>query len=227
MITNFQEALAPLVERAAVRTVNSWPSYVDVEDVQQSIWLWAYETQASIETAMRLPNWEAKTYSTMLKVASSSASKEDASVNGYSKDDTYTYSVAVIEVILDSVFQYQDWQSFGTKGDGQPSAKGQVNETGDMIAMLSDVKAAIADIEPRYREVLFLRYGMQQQYAAVGEQVGVSAGAAERRAKRAVNALRDRLGRVPLSDLQNGWDDRREAIGNERSQIQTDRQYEG
>lgn len=227
MITNFREAMEPLVERAAVRTANNWPSYVDSEDVQQELWLWAYQNQASVETAMRLGGWEAKVYSTMLKVASSAASKEDQGVNGYSKDDTYTYSVEVIEVVLDSVFQYEDWQSFGMKGDGQPSAKGQVNETGDMVAMLSDVKAAIAEIELRYREVLFIRYGLQLKWSEVGGRLGISESAATNRGKRAIRALRDQLGRVPLSDLQNGWDNRREALGNERSRVLTDRQYEG
>lgn len=227
MITNFREALEDLVERAAVRTANNWPVYVDTEDVQQELWLWAYEKQASIETAMRLGGWEAKIYSTMLKVASSAASKEDQATSGYSKDDTYTYSAEVIEVVLDSVFQYEDWQSFGMKGDGQPRSKGQVNETGDMIAMLSDVKAAIAEIEHRYREVLFIRYGLQLKWSEVGERLGISLQAAERRGKRAVNALRDQLGRVNPADLREGWDNRREALGNERSRVLTDRQYEG
>lgn len=227
MAIDFHSTLAPLVERAAVSTVNKWPSYISLDDVQQEVWLWAYEKQSSIETAMRLPNWEAQVLSTMLKVASSSASKEDQSINGYTKDDTYIYSTQVIEVILESVFRYEDWQSFGTFGDGQPKAKGQVNETGDMIAMLTDVKAAIAELDVKHREMLFRAYRVQGTEGEKAADMGISRSAFSMRARRAVAALRDQLGRVNPSDLRAGWDNRREAIGNERAQIQTDRAYEG
>lgn len=227
MITNFHEALEPLVERAAVRTVNNWPSYVSIEDVQQELWAWCYEKRSSVETAMRLDGWEAKIYSTMLKVASSAASKEDQAANGYTKDDTYIYSTEVIEVILESVFQYEDWQSFGNHSDGQPRAKGQVNETGDMIAMLSDVKAAMAEIKVVHREALFHQYRMTGTEEEKAARLGLTRNAFHGRHRRAVQALRDKLGRVNPSDLRSGWDNRREAMGNERSQIQTERTYEG
>jgi DNA-directed RNA polymerase specialized sigma24 family protein len=226
-MTTFHDLMTPLVERAAVTTVNKWPSYVSVEDVQQELWLWAYEKQASVEKAQKIDGWEAKVYSTMLKVASATASKEDQNANGYTKDDTYVYSVAVIEVLLESAFEYEDWQSFGSHGDGQPRAKGQVNETGDMIAMLSDVKAAMAEISESHREVLFYRYGLHLKWEDVGVYFGIGKQAAQSRSSRAVNALREKLGRVNPADLRAGWDNRREAIGMERAQIQTERQYEG
>lgn len=227
MTTNFHELMAPLVERAAVTTVNKWPSYVDVDDVQQELWLWAYEKQASVEKAQKIDGWEAKVYSTMLKVASATASKEDQNANGYTQDDTYVYSVAVIEVLLESAFVYEDWQSFGTKGDGQPHAKGQVNETGDMIAMLSDVKAALAELRDEYREVLFYKYALSGTEELKAEMLGITRSTFSNRSGRAVKALRDGMGRVNPSDLRAGWDNRREAIGSERAQIQTDRLYEG
>lgn len=226
-MTAFHDLMSPLVERAAVATVNKWPSYVSVEDVQQEIWVWAYEKQASVEKAQRIDGWEAKVYSTMLKVASSAASKEDQSANGYTKDDTYIYSVAVIETLLESAFVYEDWQSFGNRSDGQPSAKGQVNETGDIYAMLSDVKAAFAEISKSHREALFYKYAMSGTEEEKAELLGVTRNAFHMRAKRGVNALREKLGRVNPADLRSGWDNRREAVGNERAQIQTERQYEG
>ena len=226
-MTTFHDLMAPLVERAAVTTRNKWPSYVDVDDVQQELWLWVYEKQASVEKAQKVDGWEAKVYSTMLKVASATASKEDQNANGYTQDDTYVYSVAVIEVLLESAFVYEDWQSFGTKGDGQPHAKGQVNETGDMIAMLSDVKAGLAEISDEYREALFYKYALSGTEELKAEMLGITRNTFHSRARRAVNALRDALGRVNPSDLRAGWDNRREAIGSESAQIQTDRQYEG
>jgi len=226
-MTAFHDELTPLVESAAKATAYKWPSYVSAEDVQQELWLWAYSSQNSIETARKAGDWEGKVYSTMLKVASSAALKEDSETNGYSTEDTYVYSVEVLETLLDSAFTYEDWQSFGTFGDGQPRAKGQVNETGDVLAMLADVKAGLAGLKKEYREVLFYRNGMHLTFPDVGAAVGATDKQSERRHKRAVKALRDVLGRVDLSDLQSGHSSRRETIGNGHARAITDRQYEG
>lgn len=222
----FHETLTPLVERAASATAAKWPSYVSAEDLAQEVWLWAYANQNSVESALKADG-QARIYSTMLKVASSAASVEDQQASGYTKEDTYVYSVGIIETLLESVFDYTDWQSFGFRGDGQPRAKGQVNETGDVVAMLADVKAAMAEIKPDYREVLFRRHYLPGTDQDQADAMGITQRAFTSRHKRAVEALRDRLGRVNLSDLRSGWENRREALGNERSRVLTDRQYEG
>jgi RNA polymerase sigma factor (sigma-70 family) len=224
---SFHETLMPLVERAAAHTAHNWPSYVSAEDVAQEIWIWAYSRQNSIEKAMLDGEWEGKVYSTMLKAASAAASKEDRDTNNYSKEDTYTYTRDVIEVLLDSAFTHEDWQSFSTFGDGQPRAKGQVNETGDFMAMLSDVKAALAEIKKEYRDVLFLRHCAQLGFDEIGEKVGITQQGASKRHSSAVNALRDRLGRVSPADLRQNADDRHRAMGNGEARAVTDRQYEG
>lgn len=224
---SFHIDLTPLVERAAKRTASKWPSYVSWEDVAQEVWIWAYSRQNSIETAMRSDGWERQVYSTMLKAASDAASKEDRATSGYSEDDTYVYSAAVIETLLDGAFDYTDWQSFSTFGDGQPRAKGQVNETGDYLAMMSDVKAGLAELKESYRDVLFLRHSGQLTFDQIGELVGITERGANKRHSAAINALRDQLGRVDLSDLQGGWDNRRASMGNAEANAITDRQYEG
>lgn len=223
----YYDDLKPLIDKAAIATVRKWPAYVSVEDVQQELWLWAHEKETSVRSAMKVDGWEAKVYSTMVKVASTAASTEDQQTNGYSKEDTYVYSTAVLETLLESCFTYEDWQSFGTFGDGQPHAKGQVNETGDVLAMLSDVKAGLATLKAEYREVLFYRFGLHLSHEEAGETLGLTKSAAQNRASRAVKALQAALGQVDLSNLQNGYSERRDVIGNERSQIMTNRLYEG
>lgn len=224
---DFHDLIAPLVDRAARNTARKWPSYVTTDDIAQEIWLWAYSRQKSIMNAIRKGGWEGQVYSTMLKASSDAAKKEDRDTSGYSEDDTYTYSKAVIESLLDSAFSYNDWQSFSTFGDGQPHAKGQVNETGDMMAMLSDVKAALAEIKVQYRDVLYLRHCMQYSFDRIGELVDITKSGAKRRHSAAVNALRDQLGRVNIADLRGGWSERREVIGNAEARAISDRQYEG
>jgi len=223
----FLDEVEPLVLKAAIATVRKWPSYVALEDVEQELRLWTLTKQNSIETAMRVQGWEAKVYSTMLKVASSAASLEDQQTNGYSKEDTYSYSVPVLETLLESCFTHEDWQSFGTFGDGMPHAKGQVNETGDVLAMLSDVKAGLATLKAEYREVLYYRFGLKYTHEEFGELKGITKGTAHQRSRRAVRALQAALGQVDLTELQNGWSERREVFNSDRSQILTERQYNG
>ncbi len=224
---SFHETMQPLVERAAVWTAHKWPSYVQAEDVQQELWIWAYGSQKSIERALRTENGVAKVYSTMLKVASSAASAEDRATNGYSQQDTYTYSIEVLETLLESAFTYEDWQSFATFGDGQPHAKGQVNETGDVMAMLSDVKAGIASLKKDYREVLYYKFGLQYTHQEFADARGITKDVAHGRHKRALNALQKALGRQDLADLRAGWDNRRDAISSAQGRALMDKQYEG
>lgn len=223
----FLDEVEPLVLKAAIATVRKWPSYVSLEDVEQELRLWTLTKQNSIETAMRAQGWEAKVYSTMLKVASSAASLEDQQTNGYSKEDTYSYSVPVLETLLESCFTHEDWQSFGTFGDGMPHAKGQVNETGDVLAMLSDVKAGMAELKAEYREILFYKFGLHWTSEQIADRFGITSSTSRSRAKRAVRALQAALGQVDLTELQNGWSERREVFDSDRSQILTERQYNG
>lgn len=223
----YYDDLKPLIDKAAIATVRKWPAYVSAEDVQQELWLWAHEKETSVRSAMKMDGWEAKVYSTMVKVASTAASTEDQQTNGYSKEDTYIYSAAVLETLLESCFTYEDWQSFGTFGDGQPHAKGQVNETGDVLAMLSDIKAGLATLKAEYREVLFYRFGMHWTEQKIADEWGATRNAIHNRSGRAVKALQAALGHVDITGLRERWDDRREILGNERSQIMTNRLYEG
>lgn len=224
---SFHETLTPLVDRAAGATAHKWPSYVTREDVAQEIWIWAYSRQNSIESLMESDEWEGQVYSTMLKAASAAAKKEDQATNSYTDDDTYVYSSAVVETLLDSAFDYQDWQSFSSFGDGMPRAKGQVNETGDFVAMLSDVKAALAEIKVQYRDVLYLRHCAQLGFEEISVALGIQKSGAKKRHSAAINAVRDALGRIDLSDLQGGWEGRRQSVGNAAANAMTDRQYEG
>lgn len=217
-----------MVERAASATAAKWPSYVSEDDLAGEIWVWLCGAGLnSVTSAMKAEGWEGKVYSTMLKVASSAASVEDQQANGYTKEDTYIYSTGVIETLLESVFTYEDWQSFGFHGDGQPTAKGQVNETGDVYAMLVDIKSALAELSEDQRDVLYWKFHLPGTEQAKADAMGVTRNAFKNRAKRAVEALRDKLGRVSPADLRAGWSERREVIGNEHSQVMTERQYEG
>ena len=135
----------PMVKQIAASVSRNYPSSIDAADTEQQLWLWLYEKRTSVlQTVEDSPNeWEAMIASTMRKVAFDHCAKEKAAVEGYSAEDLFRYSIPKIKGLLPDVFDYSDWQSFGLKGDGQPGAKPQANQTGDRMVELIDIKGGV------------------------------------------------------------------------------------
>ena len=220
-------ALTPMVERVASAVHASFPSHHDVNDTKQHLWLWVFENKNTVADIIRnTERPEGTLYGLMTKEANGFLKKEDAVSHGYSQDDVFNYPIAVIEELLGQVFDYEDWQSFGQHGDGQPKAKGQANMTGDRIAMLIDVKSAVGKLsENHYNTVLWTyKYGFTP--AGIAEEVGITEQAVRERLRRAKGAIRRLLGTKPLSDLRKGYE-ARSGVGNAEAQYIAERDYEG
>lgn len=220
-------ALTPLVERVASAVHASFPSHHDVDDTKQTLWLWVFENKNTIGGLIRNDeSWERQLYSTMTKEATKFLKKEDSASYGYSQEDVFNYPTAVIEELLSQVFDYEDWQSFGHHGDGQPKSKGQANMTGDRIAMLIDIKSAVQRLKSDQYNAILWTYKYHFTSADLGEVLEVSEEAAKKRVSRAVQAVRRLLGTKPLSDLRKGYE-ARSGVGNAEAQYITERNYEG
>lgn len=188
----------PMISQVARSVSSSYPSYITQEDTEQVLYLWLYEKRASVlKTVEDSPNdWESKIASTMRKVASDHCAKERAATEGYDTDDLYRYPVNKIRDLLPDVFEYQDWQRFGARGDGQPTAKPQANQTGDRIAELVDMKAAINRLHDDTKELLYYQYGLHYSIEGIADLFGITLEAAKKRAQRALPALQKELGRM-------------------------------
>lgn len=220
-------ALTPLVERVASAVHASFPSHHDVNDTKQHLWLWAFEKKSTVADIIRNGERpEGILYGMMTKVANEFLKKEDATTHGYSQDDVFNYPTAVIEELLGQVFDYEDWQSFGQHGDGQPKAKAQANMTGDRIAMLVDVKSAVERLKSDQYNAILWTYKYHFSPADLGEVLEISEDAARKRVSRSVQAVRRLLGTKPLSDLRKGYE-ARSGVGNAEAQYIAERDYEG
>lgn len=229
MAIDFNDPTLVKIVQDVARSVSShFPSYVSRNDTEQDIWLWVLRNKRSISKLIREhESWEPMVRATITKVANSSALKEDAAVNGYSSDDTYNYTTATIKRLLPDVFDHEDWQSFATFGDGMPKAKGLVNETGDRMAMLADIKKAVDDLPEEQYNLIVWVYKYKESWVSLGEILGCSDSTARDRTRRAVEAIRKYLGKVPLTDLQNSGTRARRAFGNAEANAITERNYEG
>lgn len=222
-------ALKPLVNRVAHSVSSSFPSHYQIEDTEQEIFLWVLENQNTVERVVRdnPESWEGILYPLMSKAANKHLKKEDAATYGYSADDVFEYSTSAVEALLETAFSYEDWQSFGIHGDGQPRAKGQVNETGDMLAMLVDVKSAVERLTEKQYNAIVWRYKYHWTPAELAEGEGITRQGAEKRLGSAVQAIRKSLGVKPYTDVRRPGEARRSVIGNTEANAITDRQYEG
>lgn len=219
------EAVEPLVKKAVAAIASSFPAHHDSEDAEQALWLWVYEKQHTV-IGMMTDGAIGSLVSLMKKVVVTHFMAEDATVYGYHKEDTFVYSSDLVETLLQTVFNYTDWQSFGAHGDGQPKAKAQTNMTGDVIAMLSDCKAAFETMNKAQQSVIFLAYRGGYTSEMLADEMNISAEAAKKRLSRAVQALRKRMGTKSLSDFRKGFEGRQVASTAEANYT-TERDYEG
>lgn len=218
----------PMVKQIAASVSRNYPSSIDAADTEQTLWLWLYEKRTSIlKTVEDSPNeWEAMIASTMRKVAFDHCAKEKAAVEGYSAEDLFRYSIPKIKDLLPDVFDYSDWQSFGVKGDGQPGAKPQANQTGDRMVELIDIKGGVERLPTETKELLYLTHVMHYTTENLAEHFSIGHEAAKKRLQRAYGAVQRALGRRESAE-QPSMADRRVVKSNASWRAHSASQWEG
>lgn len=218
----------PMVRQIAASVSRNYPSFIDAADTEQHLWVWLYEKRTSVlQTVEDDPqNWEAKIASTMRKVASDHCAKEKAAIEGYDTSDLYRYSIPKIKELLPDSFDYSDWQKFGLKGDGQPTARIQANQTGDRVAELVDVRAAIISLPHDTKKMLYLTHVFKYSAENLAAEFGISEEAAKKRLQRALGAIQKALGRrAPEQDPERPQ--RRTVRSNAAARAELSRNWEG
>jgi|SRR5687768_14812014 len=222
------DVLFPMVKRVASSVSSSFPQYVTSEDTEGHLWVWVYEKRSTLIKLVEDDplTWQAKIASTLRKVASDYCAKEKAAVEGYSTDDLYRYPIPKIKELLPDVFDYRDWQTFGQKGDGQPSSKPLANQTGDRVAELVDIRAAVKRLPEETKELLYLVHVFLYTAEALADHFEISLEAAKKRSQRAYGAVQRELGRRDPGE-QPSPADRRTVRSNAAWRASQSSQYEG
>lgn len=222
------DVIHPMVKRVAHSVSSSFPQYVTSEDTEGHLWVWIYEKKSTLIKLVEDDphNWQAKIASTLRKVASDYCAREKAAAEGYSVEDLYRYTIPKIKALLPDIFEYQDWQSFGLKGDGQPSSKPQANQTGDRIAELVDIRAAVKALPEETKELLYLLHVYNYTAENLAEYFDISLEAAKKRMQRAYGAVQRSLGRRDPG-AEPSPADRRTVRSNAAWRASQGAQYEG
>lgn len=227
MIDLNSPALVNLVQQTARSVSDNYPSYVSPDDTEQTIWLYVLRKRDAMERLLRQESWEAKLRATITRVAHEHCLKEEGAVNGYSTDDTFFYSAAVLQALLPDVFDHEDWQSFQSFGDTQPKQKAQANMTGDRVAMLADVSRALKKIpDDQYNVIVWTyKYGLSSE--ELGAQLEITRQGARSRVTRALGALQRALGGKTPADMRQGFSGRSSRFGVAEAQAVTERDWDG
>lgn len=221
-------ALEPLLDRVAAMVHGNYPDHHDPDDTKQALWVWIYEKKGYVEGVVRgADNYENALFDLLIKVATSHLKGEDAVTYGYVAEDTFSYPIAAVRELLDSAFDYRDWQPSGDTSDGQPKAKAQVNLGGTMLAMLSDIKIAYGKLNKNQKEVISYFYKDRFDDEIIADLIGVNLEGARSRRRRAEKAIQKSLGTKPLSDLRRGFTGRTAPEGRAEAQATVQRDYEG
>lgn len=205
------DVLLPLAQKVAKSVADSFPTYVERDDIEQSICVWLLENKSllmKIEAEDR-DSLAAKITPLMRKAAFSAANGEKAAAEGYAPGDVYTYTIEKIQTMIEDVFDYKDWQSGEIKSDGMPHSRGQANETGDRIAELVDIKAAIERLNTDSYNLLVWRYKYNWPMAAIGEELEITENAAVKRHRAALRGVQKQLGYKTPEELPNAPQERR------------------
>jgi len=226
------DRMKPWIIQAAGSVSRAYSSWCTFSDTANTLWLWAVENESRVNEYLSQSDGERIVRSILNKEARTYALKERAMQSGYSPEDITWYSPNQIKAILPDVFDYEDWQSFGSGGDGR--SKPLVNSSGDRLAAILDVKSGLAKLHEVPKQILELAYGTGASLEFVAAFLGISEDAARKRLDRAVKALAGHLNNPRPTDPYeaiNGQFDTttkgRKAVSNATARARTDHAWDG
>lgn len=221
----------PMVKRVARSVSRAYSSWVTTRDTESELWVWALKNERRIVEYLNsttpsefnrlmgsILNTEARTY----------AIKERATMTGYDPSDLEWYTPRSVRAILPEVFDVEDWQSFETSYSGMPTNKPLANASGDRLATILDIRAALASLQEDQVTILRMFYGEGMSVEVCAIYFDIESEAARKRIDRAVYAIADRLNTPRQGDQYEAttgqWDTRgkgRRAMSNAAARKKT------
>lgn len=180
---------------------SKYHGYVQVEDIQQELYVWLIEHSGTIA------RWheEHDNPKTVEKILARSlrnhgekfCRREKAEYLGYETDDEFFYSIGMVADLLQLHFD-PDYMIPGSIQLGQTSSGKPASEGGNLVAMVSDIGRAFNELSEADRDLLEWVYGGNQPVREainfLAHSWGINYRAASERVRRTVGRLREKLG---------------------------------
>lgn len=222
------ETLAPIVQRNAGVTRRLYPG-AENGDLQGVQWEWIYENQEKVKNYLSA-NSTGLLATRLLTIAQRWAAKERELDLGRDPNDLFVYTPKAVGELLKDVFEHEGWQHYEPLGgDGMPVAKNLANQTGDRMAMLSDVSSALQRLPEDQYNVLVWTYKYGYSHAKLASVLEITEDASRQRVSRAVRRLSNILmGQAPSTS--EGADPEyvgtRKVISNAQARAHTSSQWD-
>lgn len=194
--------ITPSVANVIMRRFRGW---VDREDVIQEIYAWCLikadqfnELLSEPDSQKRVANEKRIAYQ-MRRVAERYARKEKATKSGYHTSDETFYETTTIAQLLPFVIQsvingtvLQQVQDM--INDGTPKKPSAPAESGNLVAILIDIKKAYEKMEAEDRKILEMRYHDMFTLSQIAQYLECAVSTADRRCAMAMRKLQEKLG---------------------------------
>ena len=204
-MTKLHPIMYDLIPSVASTIYRRYKSYVELIDVTQECYSWAYSRteycneMLSVEDVEERVHNERKVAWQMRRVAERYARKEKATKSGYQTVDEAYYDSPTVAQLLPFVIasaidgtvleQVQEM-----KLDGQPKGKSSPAEGGNLLATLLDIKKAYMKLEVQEQTILRLRYHDNHTLQMLAQYFECAVSTADRRCSNALHKLIDQIG---------------------------------
>jgi DNA-directed RNA polymerase specialized sigma24 family protein len=195
---------------------------VDYEDVRSELHVWYLENKDKAQELLDMDRAGLLDHR-LTSIARRFCAKERAQSLGYDPSDIAHYNLRSVRELLPDVFDYNNWQSAATFGDGQPRSKPLANQGMDRVSMLIDIKQAVSRLpEEQYNVILWVyKYGYTTEQLAA--ELEVTLDAAQKRVQRAVRKVQALLTEIRPMDVPQ----RRAVLNNAASRAVQSGHWEG
>lgn len=194
-----------LVPSVANVIVRRFKNVVPKEDVIQECWAWALAKNSHFFDDLNEPNDEKRVQNEkriawqMRRAAERFARKEKAFKLGYETNDETFYETTTIAMWLPIVISsfLNDTPLENAQeivDDGQPRKPSAPAESGNLLAMLVDIKKAYELLDAQTRAILENRYLHDYTLSQIAQWLEVSVSTADRRCISALTKLQELLG---------------------------------
>ena len=194
-----------LIPSVASTIYRRYKSYVELIDVTQECYSWAYSRteycneMLSVEDVEERVHNEHKVAWQMRRVAERYARKEKATKSGYqTADEAYYDSPTVAQLLPFVIASVIDGtvleQVQEMKLDSQPKGKSSPAEGGNLLAMLIDMKQAYLKLEVEDQTLLRLRHHDSFTLQQIAQLLECATSTADRRCSHSLRKLIDNLG---------------------------------